>query len=337
MNSVTSKAMAGLGSASSAVTLPLWAVAGIALAFVLAAILAVRRAGMRRTGVTLVSYGLGLVALGTAWTFLDRWSERDRTEQWQLRLAERKVLDARALDLSARTLAPGSALACLDAVAGETVETECEKRVFGGPEATASAVAYVSLRLALLADGLDYARRFDAGYEASLAPWRRAAELDRYGLVAYVLATRDGCTPELCGAFALLRDSTAVKNNLRERTYDKLVAIYAEAWKQRQESPGPLQSSLPRGPAPVAKNIDFPSASSIPPISIMTPEPTGSVGAAASANATSSANSAAAKHGAAEPAARGTRRASAGERRPAEHPAAPAAAAPATSGSPAGP
>jgi hypothetical protein len=337
MNSVTSKAMAGLGSASSAVTLPLWAVAGIALAFVLVAILAVRRAGMRRTGVTLVSYGLVLVALGTAWTFLDRWSDRDRTEQWQLRLAERKVLDARALDLSARTLAPGSALPCLNAVAGETVETECEKRVFGGPEATASAVAYVSLRLGLLADGLDYARRFDAGYEASLAPWRRAAELDRYGLVAYVLATRDGCTPELCGAFALLRDSTAVKNNLRERTYDKLVAIYADAWKQRPEATGPLQSSLPRGPAPVAKNIDFPSASSIPPISIMTPEPTGSVGAAASANATGGgANSAAAKRGAAEPTPRGTRRAGAVERRPAEHAAAPAGA-PATSGSTNGP
>ena len=44
---------------------------------------------------------------------------------------ERHPLDARAHDLIARAVRPGSAFACLDPIAGETVESACEKALFG--------------------------------------------------------------------------------------------------------------------------------------------------------------------------------------------------------------
>ena len=43
----------------------------------------------------------------------------------------------------ARAIAPGSALSCLDEMAGEAVEAACEKGVFASPEAVAAAVKYV--------------------------------------------------------------------------------------------------------------------------------------------------------------------------------------------------
>ena len=43
--------------------------------------------------------------------------------------ADRRALELRAQELTARTLAPGSALACLDAVAGENVDAACESAV----------------------------------------------------------------------------------------------------------------------------------------------------------------------------------------------------------------
>ena len=42
--------------------------------------------------------------------------------------------------LMAGSIAPGSALSCLDELAGEAVETACEKAVFASPESVASAV-----------------------------------------------------------------------------------------------------------------------------------------------------------------------------------------------------
>jgi hypothetical protein len=200
--------------------------------------------------------------------------QHERADARQARLAERQALEARAVDLTARTLLPGSALACLDAGAGDTVEDACEKSVFGSAPSVAAAVTYVVARLSLLADGLDYAKRADAGYERTLDSWRRHAELDRYGLVAHVLATRNLCSAENCAAFALLRDTSIVRTNLRDRTFDNLVARYAEQWKARQDGPvvGSLQPGAGRAGLAVARNIDFPSAASIPAISIMSPE-----------------------------------------------------------------
>ena len=50
-----------------------------------------------------------------------------------------------ALELAARALVPGSALPCLDAIAGDVVEDACEKAIFASPEATAAAVSATEL------------------------------------------------------------------------------------------------------------------------------------------------------------------------------------------------
>jgi hypothetical protein len=122
---------------------------------------------------------------------------------------------------------------------------------------------------------------------------RRAIELDRYGIAAHVLATRDGCTPENCAAFAFLRDTTALKANLKARVYDQYVSRYAAAWNKaepekqapvaagqpdQRNAPGAPVAAVPGEPSqptgvPVSSKYDFPSAASIPPVSIMNSEP----------------------------------------------------------------
>jgi hypothetical protein len=115
----------------------------------------------------------------------------------------------------------------------------------------------------------------------TFASTQRALELDRYGLAAHVLAVRDGCTAEHCPAFAWLHDSAALKGNLRAEAFDSYVARYAAAWNA--DKPAPV-ASVPApaevatapaasGPRPVSSKYDFPSAASIPPVSIMNPEP----------------------------------------------------------------
>jgi len=57
-----------------------------------------------------------------------------------------RLLDERLAALLVRAVAPGSALSCLDELAGETVEAACEKAVFASPEAVSAAVAYVTAK-----------------------------------------------------------------------------------------------------------------------------------------------------------------------------------------------
>jgi hypothetical protein len=139
-------------------------------------------------------------------------------------------LDDRKAALIAGSIAPGSALSCLDELAGEVVEAACEKAVFASPEAVAASVKYVTAQLALLNDGTAYVARGDAAYASELAPLRTAIELDRFGLVAQVLKERDGCTVERCDALTQLRDSTRVLGNLRERTFEEQVKKYTAIW-----------------------------------------------------------------------------------------------------------
>src|SRR5262245_23674994 len=47
--------------------------------------------------------------------------------------AERRLIEARAFELSARALVPGSPLACLDSVAAEIGEGHCERAIFATP------------------------------------------------------------------------------------------------------------------------------------------------------------------------------------------------------------
>ncbi len=193
--------------------------------------------------------------------------------------ADRRALLQRSAELSISAVAPGSALSCLDGGAGEVVENACEKLVFAGPQSAAGSVAYTAARLALLADA--FAQTKDPAVLESFAATRRAVELDRYGIAAHVLATRDGCTAEQCAAFAWLRDTTALKANLKAQVYDQYVSRYAAAWNKEPEKQVPVASALAPAPVaaeapagvPVSSKYDFPSSASIPPVSIMNAEP----------------------------------------------------------------
>src|SRR6202521_2077020 len=163
---------------------PIWIAGTAAAVFVVAILLAVKRAG----GVALITslFRVGLIAavvLG-AWLYLQQHD------------GEHRALDDRKAALIAGSIAPGSALSCLDELAGEVVEAACEKAVFASPEAVAASVKYVTAQLALLNDGTAYAEHGDASYAAELVPLRTALELDRFGLVAHVLGDRQGCTVE---------------------------------------------------------------------------------------------------------------------------------------------
>jgi hypothetical protein len=219
----------------------------------------------------LAIFGLGIIAI------VDRMAEGER-------FAERRALAQRNAQLTGAAMAPGSTLACLDGAAGETVENACERTVFGGPQSTAAAVAYMAARLTLLSDAFAFARHSDPDFAVSLAGLRRAIELDRFGIAAHVLAVRDGCTAERCDTFALLGDTNVIKSNLKAQVFDQYVSRYAANWNKNAATapvadrlPGAMApvAILPEAPAkaPVPDKYDLPSSASIPPVSIMNPEP----------------------------------------------------------------
>ena len=164
------------------------------------------------------------------------------------RAAERRALEARRTELTARATLPGSPLPCLDALAGEPVESACEHAVFASPSSLAAAVSYAAARLRLLADGIAYARRLDPGYEANMADLRIAVENDAYGIFAHVLM-RDGCTVEQCAAFDLLRDTTTLKVHMRQRVYATYVGRYIDRWGLARPSAAAPTAALPEPPA----------------------------------------------------------------------------------------
>ncbi len=238
---------------------------------------------------------LAVVGLGAAfgailaWAFLAGAAVRDLS-------VERRNLEARAAELAQRVLAPGSPLACLDATSGENVETACEKALFAAPATVAAASSYTFARLALLSDMTGHIKA-GGNLDSIFAPLRRALETDRFGFVAHTLALRDGCTSNRCAALALFRDPERVRANLSAQTFDRYLDRYLALWGQPGDTPvagaappstGTLASSQPpsgQSPKKVLVDIDFPSAASIPAISIMNPEPKTSPASIAAAEA----------------------------------------------------
>ena len=180
-----------------------------------------------------------------------------------------------------KDFAASPALACLDELAGEVVAAGCERAVFASAEATAAAVSYTAAQMFRLKSYGDVAAA-DRAMTPTLRALRRAVERDRFGMVAHVLATRDECTLSKCAFFASLTNTAQIANNMNERVYDALVAKHAAAWGQivplSSSSAGPPSAAalVPGEPErPTGKPVsgDFPSSASIPPISIMAPEP----------------------------------------------------------------
>jgi hypothetical protein len=229
---------------------------------------------LERAGFVVIAAALGAVM---AWAFLDRSAGHDYD-------ADRRALELRAEELTAHALAPGSALPCLDATAGDDVETACEKSLFASAASVAVASSYVTARLALLSDIVAYVKRGGGNIDSTLLPLRRAVEADRYGFLAHALAVRDGCTGESCKALGSLSDASHIRANLSAATFDDYLNRYLAVWNQPGDTPL-AEAALPgAGQAPhKIVNIDFPTAASIPAVSIMNPEPTGKAAPAAAA------------------------------------------------------
>jgi len=278
--------------------LRLWLAAGSAALLLVSCVLALFRpqsgsgaSPLFRAGFVILGAVLGA---SITWAFLDRAAVADRT-------VERRALELRAQELSARALVLGSPLACLDAVAGENVAAACERALFVSPASVATASSYVAERLALLAAMVAYAERGGDDIDDVLLPLRRSLEADPFGFLAHVLSIRDGCTNHNCKSFALLHDASQVRANLSGKTLDHYLDHYLVLWAKAPDGnladAAPAQTAaIPLGPRKVTINADFPSAASIPAVSIMNPEPTGPVlpGAAAAAAANPNPPSAAA-------------------------------------------
>ena len=243
------------------VALPVWAIAAALAIAVLVAMLALMRAGA--DGRSLPAAVLVLIAVvGACWWVGDYLSRRDRA-------AEQRALDARVFELAARAFMPGSALGCLDPLVAETMEDTCEKTIFASPEATAAAISYVAAQLAVLGSAGEHAA------DPGMLALRRALEADRFGIVAHVLAARDGCTSDQCSAFAWLEDTSRIKVHLAERPFEARVKTYSASWPPAGSRAvvTSAPASAPGAAARVPNNLYFPSASSIPPVNIMTAEP----------------------------------------------------------------
>lgn len=180
--------------------------------------------------------------------------------------------DSKSSGLAAASL---PALACLDGLAGESVETACEKALFASADSVAAGVSYTAAQITRLA-AFGNAAAANRVMTPELGALRRTIERDRYGLVAHVLATREGCSLSApCPFFQSLTNSAQISSNMSENLYDGFVGRYAPSWNAPSAgagAPAPVAAlgTVPPPGRPVSG--DFPSAASIPPINIMTPE-----------------------------------------------------------------
>jgi hypothetical protein len=251
---------------------PFWVAAGSAAALVmLVSALVFRRT---RKGFLAGSARFFLVVMAAAASGLLTWAFFEGSG----RQAERTALEMRAGQLTAQSLMPGSPLACLDPSAGDSVEAACEAAIFASPANVAAGLSYVTAQFALLSDMTAFGKRGGKDIGGALAPLRRALEADPFGFVADVLVRRDGCSAEKCPAFALLSNPSHVRTNMIAQTLEHYVDHYKELWARSADGvvaavADPASAASADGKRKTMVNIDFPTAASIPPISIMNPEP----------------------------------------------------------------
>lgn len=257
--------MPEIDSVTGTLSMPWWLAAGAAACALFFCIFLVMRNGVGRSLAGLAWFGVIALALGLGWNIHERLAAADRA-------AERRALDTRLADLTLRSMAANSALACLSASAGEAVDAACEKALFASPETVAAAVAYADARLNLLAAAADFSARGN-DYEQSMVTLRHPVEADHFGFYAQAFSMRDNCSAEGCDAAeVLLQDPAHVLANLKDGVFQSHVGRHAVAWGQ----PGAaLAGALPAPAAPptVTTSAHFPSAESIPPVSIMNNEP----------------------------------------------------------------
>jgi hypothetical protein len=257
--------MLEVDAAMGTLTIPIWAAGAMSAIFLALAILAIGRAGVTAPIDVVFRVAIVAIVVSAGWVYIQRTERQEYA-------AEMRSLDERSAALVARAVAPGSALSCLDDIAGETVVAACEKAVFASAETAAAAVSYVAAKLAVLAERSEQARRADP---AESSPLLASLDTDRFGIVAHVLAQNHGCTPEKCDALSWFDDPSRVLANLRDHTFDERVAKFAASWggPPRAAMEGAAAGDSPGGASlGLSQHYEFPSSQSIPPVNIMVPE-----------------------------------------------------------------
>jgi hypothetical protein len=261
--------MLEIDAAMGTLTIPIWAAGAASAVFLALAILAIGRAGVTASIDVLFRVAVVAIAVSAGWVYIQRTERQEYA-------AEIRSLDERSAALAARAVAPGSALPCLDELAGEAVAAACEKAIFASAETVAAAVSYVAAKLAVLAERSEQVRRADPAVGAEPAPLLTALDADRFGIVAHVLAQHQGCTPEKCDALNWFDDPSRVLANLRDHTFDEQVAKFAAAWgpaRAAMEGAGAADPATPGAASQgFSQHYEFPSSQSIPPVNIMVPE-----------------------------------------------------------------
>jgi hypothetical protein len=243
--------MMNIDALFSAVSVPTWLAVLAGFAAILLLVILFRPNSERDPLSLFAQFALLAVVAGAAFFGLNRLDETAR-------LADRRGLEERAAALGLQAVQPGSAIACVDAAADKALTQACERNLFAEPQRVAAGLALARERLALVADALNYAAG-EPAYVERIAPMRRAVEADPYGFVAFVLASDDKCTADSCARFRLLRDTNRVRENLRERRFETLVAKYSEAWQE---------------PKPQARTeTGTPGSPAEPPAPVLTPSP----------------------------------------------------------------
>ena len=292
--------MGGFTFADSAVALPGWAVWAAALSIAAAFAVICTRVGLGGLLFLVILLGIG------PWLLWD-WREHER--HTELRAVEASIS---ALDTS--SLASGASLACLEGWQAEALDSSCEHALFASPEKVSAVLSLVAARIDLLdmADRLGQLDDVRSPRSASALRrrLRQVIERDRFGFAAHVLASRHDCTADTCAEFRLLGSQARISDNLKNKLFSATLAKYATQWPaagtasepavnvEADAAGGPGEPGVAkvqpssRLPAPVARPLSpgyfLPSADSIPPVSIMTVEPSQATSPAESARETRS-------------------------------------------------
>jgi hypothetical protein len=261
--------MVEVDAAMGTLTIPIWAAGSMSAVFLALGVLAIGRAGVTASIDVLFRVAIVAIAVSAGWVYIQRTERQEYA-------AEIRSLDERSAALVARAVAPGSALPCLDEIAGEAVVPACEKAVFASAETVAAAVTYVAAKLAVLAERSEQARRADPTSGTEPGPLLAALDTDRFGIVAHLLAQHHGCTAEKCDALSWFDDPSRVLANLRDHTFDEEVAKFAASWggqpRPGLEGAAAADPSSPGTASVGLQRYEFPSSQSIPPVNIMVPE-----------------------------------------------------------------
>lgn len=258
--------MLGVHNITDVVGLPVWMIAAIALLVLVLLVFAIARAGSPRNFGLFGQVAAVALLVGFAWLYLDRLGQQDRAEH-------RRNIEARLSALTAQALLPNSNLACLDAAAADLTQEACEKALYSSAEQVSAALTFIEARLDVLRDVAALPKSEAAAYEKLRAPLVRSMQADHFGLVAQVLQGRDGCTVEKCPAFEILKNSAQIVANMKDRAYETRLTKHASNWSDKPAAAVAASPAPVHPPKESQLNLSFPSASSIPPVSIMANEP----------------------------------------------------------------